>query len=147
MRIPFGVRPRYYLDEMWRFLVVVGTGLTIMAECVQRTETRNGKLEVIAVSLTGASLKPDEVTVFADSQQVATTRSSKIRLPYGNYRVRVDLRGGSEVRVDRTGDFVIGGLEDSSYLVVVMQDESVVHQQVVKTYPVDSAPELSIELR
>lgn len=55
--------------------------------------------------------------------------------------------GGSEARVNKSGEFVIGGLEHSSYLVVVMQDELILHQQVVKTYPVDGAPRLSIDLR
>lgn len=201
------VAPRYDLDNMLsRFLIAIGTGLLLMGECVSEPETRYGRVEVIATDLTGEPVTVDEVAVFASREQVMTTRSSKLRLRYGSYQlrvhtpgfdyawrtfvvdqadmvVRVELvlghlgcpqppatisgqiqrlgakgelwvkaipvrgTGGSEARANKSGDFVIGGLEHSSYLVVVMQDELVLHQQVVKTYPVDSALKLSIDLR
>ena len=55
---------------------------------------------------------------------------------------------GGETRVGESGYFLASGLEYSTYLVVVMQGEEVLHQQVVKTYPVGkrSSFNLSINL-
>ncbi|QOY87510.1 hypothetical protein [Paludibaculum fermentans] len=49
----------------------------------------------------------------------------------------VPLRGvgGGEWRVADTGHFLISGLTHSAYLLIVMQGETVLHQQVVKTFP------------
>ncbi|MGJ5820788.1 hypothetical protein [Paludibaculum fermentans] len=49
----------------------------------------------------------------------------------------VPLRGvgGGEARVAETGHFLISGLNHTTYLLTVMQDETVLHQQVVKTFP------------
>jgi hypothetical protein len=56
--------------------------------------------------------------------------------------------GGGEARVSPSGYFLVSGLEHSTFLVLVMRGESVVHQQLVKTYPVGTdTSRLSIELR
>jgi hypothetical protein len=44
--------------------------------------------------------------------------------------------GGGEARVSDSGYFLISGLEYSTYLVIVMRGESVLHQQVIWSYPV-----------
>ena len=55
--------------------------------------------------------------------------------------------GGGEARVSEYGYFLIGGLERSTYLVVVLRGERPVFQQVVKTYPGDaSKSNLTIKL-
>jgi hypothetical protein len=54
--------------------------------------------------------------------------------------------GGNEARVNSAGYFLISGLEYTSYLVAVMQGETALHQQLVKTYPVGSNPRLDIDL-
>lgn len=50
----------------------------------------------------------------------------------------VPLRGvgGGESRVANTGHFLISGLNHTTYLLTVMEDEKVLHQQVVKTFPI-----------
>lgn len=48
--------------------------------------------------------------------------------------------GGAEARVDESGRFIISGLPQSTFLVIVMDAERIAHQQVVKTYPVGSKP-------
>jgi hypothetical protein len=62
----------------------------------------------------------------------------------------VPIRGvvGGEGRVDNSGYFLISGLEVSTYLVIVMHGETVLHQEVVKTFPVGSSrsSELDIDL-
>jgi len=61
----------------------------------------------------------------------------------------VAVRGidGGEARVSGSGYFLISGLEYSTYVVMVMQGESVLHEQVVKTYPIgSSSSKLEIEL-
>lgn len=186
-----------------RFSVAIGTGLLLMGECVSKPETRHGTVEVVATDFTGEPVAVDEVEVFASREQVIKTPSSKLRLRYGSYQLRVHTRGfkyawrhvvvdqadmvvrvelvvgeecpvpparisgrilrkeaggelwvkamlvrgigGSEAHVSKSGDFLIGGLEKSSYLVVVMQGEVVLHQEVVHTIP--GWPRLSIDLR
>ncbi|MBN9661655.1 MAG: hypothetical protein J0H49_25895 [Acidobacteria bacterium] len=50
----------------------------------------------------------------------------------------VPLRGvgGGEARVANTGHFLISGLNHTTYLLTVLEDEKVLHQQVVKTFPI-----------
>ncbi|MGC4056311.1 MAG: hypothetical protein QM757_46515 [Paludibaculum sp.] len=50
----------------------------------------------------------------------------------------VPLRGvgGGEARVADTGHFLISGLNRSTYLLLVVDGETVVRQQVVKTFPI-----------
>jgi hypothetical protein len=56
--------------------------------------------------------------------------------------------GGGEARVSRSGYFMVSGLELSTYVVVVIQGEVVLHHQVVKTYPVGTdTSKLSINIR
>jgi len=55
--------------------------------------------------------------------------------------------GGGEARVASGGYFLISGLDDSAYIVAVMDGESILHQQIVKTYPVGSgSTKLDIDL-
>jgi hypothetical protein len=57
--------------------------------------------------------------------------------------------GGGESRLDKSGHFLISGLETTAYLMTVMQDETVLHQEVVKTYGADGigGSKLDIDLR
>lgn len=50
----------------------------------------------------------------------------------------VPLRGvgGGEARVAKTGHFLISGLNHTTYLLTVLEEETVLHQQVVKTFPI-----------
>ena len=43
--------------------------------------------------------------------------------------------GGGEARVANGGNFLISGLDYSAYIVAVMDGESILQQQIVKTYP------------
>jgi hypothetical protein len=55
--------------------------------------------------------------------------------------------GGGESRVSSAGYFLISGLEYSTYLVTVMDGENILHQKVVKTYPVGgTSSKLDIDL-
>lgn len=54
--------------------------------------------------------------------------------------------GGGEARVGDGGHFLISGLEYSAYIVSVLDGESILHQQIVKTYPVGSSPKLDVDL-
>jgi hypothetical protein len=49
----------------------------------------------------------------------------------------VPLRGvgGGEARVANTGHFLISGLNHTTYLLTVLEEQTVLHQQVVKTFP------------
>ena len=56
--------------------------------------------------------------------------------------------GGGEARVSPSGYFLVSGLERTTYVVVVMQREIVLHHQVVKSYPVGTdTSKLSINIR
>jgi len=46
--------------------------------------------------------------------------------------------GGGEARVSNAGFFLISGLEYSTYIVAVLDGESILHQEIVKTFPVGS---------
>ena len=54
--------------------------------------------------------------------------------------------GGGEVRVENGGYFLISGLDYSAYIVAVMDGESILRQQIVKTYPVGSSTKVDIDL-
>jgi len=54
--------------------------------------------------------------------------------------------GGSESRVTKSGYFLIAGLKASTYIVLVMDGEQVVHQQVVQPLSGESAT-LAIDLQ
>jgi len=55
--------------------------------------------------------------------------------------------GGTETRVSNSGHFLISGLDYSAYIVTVMDGESILHQQIVKTYPEgSSSTKLDIDL-
>lgn len=54
--------------------------------------------------------------------------------------IPVQGSGGSEARVNSGGYFLISGLERTSYLVAVMQGETVLHHQIVKTFPITRQP-------
>ena len=61
----------------------------------------------------------------------------------------VPLRGtgGGEARVSPLGYFVVSGLAHSTYLLLVTRGESVLHHQIVKTYPMGKdTSQLSIHL-
>jgi len=54
--------------------------------------------------------------------------------------------GGGEARVANSGHYLISGLDYSAYIVSVMDGERILHQQVVKTYPVGGGAKLDIDL-
>jgi hypothetical protein len=56
--------------------------------------------------------------------------------------------GGGEALVSEPGYFLISGLEHTAYILLVMQGETVLHQQVVRTYPAGTdTSKLMIDLR
>jgi hypothetical protein len=61
----------------------------------------------------------------------------------------VPVRGisGGEARVSSLGYFLISGLASSSYVLLVMEGETVLHQDVVRALPAGEDGALSIELR
>lgn len=56
---------------------------------------------------------------------------------------------GSEARVGKRGHFLISGLEESTYVVLLLRGETVLHQQVVRTYSAElgASRDLKIDLR
>jgi len=186
---------------------MISTAVLLLGECIERPETRQSKLEVIATDLTGAQI-PDvevELTPLSNGGSIVKTNWRGARVLYGEYQLRVYARGfaharrgiriyqpetvvrielqvgsigcppppaeigglvkhdnrgelwvkavavrgidGGEARVSGSGYFLISGLEYSTYVVMVMQGESVLHEQVVKTYPIgSSSSKLEIEL-
>jgi hypothetical protein len=62
----------------------------------------------------------------------------------------VPLRGvgGGEALVSPSGYFLIAGLEYTDYLVFVLQGDKILHQEVVKTYPIgqSNASKLAIDI-
>jgi len=57
--------------------------------------------------------------------------------------------GGGEARVSDAGFFAISGLEYTTYLLLVMEEANILHQQIVKTFPEGrtGSSKLAVDLR
>ena len=53
--------------------------------------------------------------------------------------------GGGESRISNAGFFLVSGLDYSTYIVMVMDGQTILHQEIVKTYPVGT-PSSKLEI-